>query len=107
MVPPEDDLVAQARGIFQAQVDDLVDRLITRLLPVEAMKRAAFASLVRDLSMARAWIEEAFERDPSISWEKALQQKFSALVSTQKEEVADLMQEHINEKTTSGRYHPR
>lgn len=107
VIPPEDDLVPQARDIFRDEVEDLVDRLISQLLPMGAMKQAAFASLVPDLSMARGWVEEAFDEDPSISWEKALQQKFSALVSAQKEEVADLMREHINEKTTSGRYHPR
>jgi hypothetical protein len=95
VIPPEDDLVLQARGIFGDKVDVLVDRLITRLLPVEAMKRAARASLGPDLSMARGWVQEAFDEDPSISWEKALQQKFSGLVEEHEEDITDLMREHM------------
>ena len=89
------DLVLQARDIFQDQVDDRVDHLISQLLPVEAMKRSARASLEPDLSLARGWIEEAFHRDSSISWEKALQRKFSGLVDEHEEEITDLMREHI------------
>jgi hypothetical protein len=95
VIPPEDDLVLQARDIFQDQVDDRVDHLISQLLPVEAMKRSARASLEPDLSLARGWIEEAFHRDSSISWEKALQRKFSGLVDEHEEEITDLMREHI------------
>lgn len=95
VIPPEDDLLPQARDIFQDQVDDLVDHLISQLLPMGAMKQAAFASLVPDLSMARRWIEEAFHRNSSISWEKALQRKFSGLVNEHEGEVADLMRKHI------------
>jgi len=102
VIPPEDDLVLQARDIFQDQVDALVDHLITRLLPVEAMKQAARASLEPDLAMARGWIEEAFHRNSSVSWEKALQQKFSGLVNEHEEEVTDLMREHIQRNQESG-----
>ena len=96
VIPPEDDLVHQARGIFREEVDDLVDRLISQLLPMRAMKQAAFDSLAPDLSMARGWVEEAFDENPSISWGKALQRKFSGLVNEHEEEISDLMREHIN-----------
>jgi hypothetical protein len=102
VIPPEDDLVPQARGIFRDQVDDRVDHLISQLLPVEAMKQAARASLAPDLSMARGWVEEAFDEDPSISWEKALQRKFSELVDEHEEEITDLMREHIKRTQESG-----
>jgi hypothetical protein len=102
VIPPEDDLVPLARGIFREEVDALVDHLITRLLPVGAMKQAAFASLVPDLSMARGWIEEAFDENPSISWGKALQRKFSELVDEHEEEITELMREHIQRNQESG-----
>lgn len=102
VIPPEDDLEPQARDIFRDQVDDLVDRLISQLLPLGAMKEAAFDSLSPDLSMARGWIEGAFDEDPSISWEKALQRKFSELVNRHEEEVTDLMREHIHRTQRPG-----
>ena len=96
VIPPDNDLVPLARNIFQGQVDALVDNLITRLLPVEAMKRAARASLEPDLAMARGWIEEAFDENPSVSWEKALQRKFSGMVNEHEEEITELMRDHIH-----------
>ena len=102
VIPPEEDLMHQARGIFREEVDDLVDRLISQLLPLGAMKEAAFDSLAPDLSMARGWVEEAFDDNPSISWGKALQRKFSGLVNEHEREVADLMREHISRTQRPG-----
>jgi hypothetical protein len=102
VIPPEDDLVYKARGIFREEVDALVDHLITRLLPVGAMKQAAFDSLVPDLSMARGWIEEAFDENSTIPWGKALQRKFSELVDEHEEEITELMREHIQRNQESG-----
>ena len=102
IIPPEDDLVLQARDIFLDEVGELVDRLISQLLPVEDMKDSAFAYLEPDLSMARGWVEEAFDEDPSISWGKALQLKFSELVNEHEEEITDLMREHIQRTQESG-----
>ena len=108
VIPPEDDLVPQARDIFRDEVDALVDHLITRLLPLEDMKQAARARLEPDLALARGWIEEAFHRNSSISWEKALQRKFSGLVNEQEEEITELMREHIqrNQESGEGEEHP-
>ena len=98
VIPPEDDLLYKAGVIFREETDALVDHLITRLLPVGAMKRAAFDSLVPDLSMARGWIEEAFDENSTIPWGKALQRKFSELVDEHEEKITELMREHISRK---------
>jgi len=102
VIPTEDDLVSQARDIFRDEVEDLVDRLISQLLPLGAMKEAAFDSLAPDLSMARGWVEEAFDENPSISWGKALQRKFSELVDEHEEEITDLMREHLHRTQRPG-----
>lgn len=49
VIPPKAVLAPQARDIFRDEVEDHVDRLISQLLPMGAMKQAAFASLVPDL----------------------------------------------------------
>ncbi|MBM4274123.1 MAG: ATP-binding protein [Deltaproteobacteria bacterium] len=96
VVPPEDHLVPQAEDIFRDQVDDIVDRLITRLLPLEAMKRKVRASLEPDFALTRSCIEQTFEKDPAISWRKALQQDYREQLSKREAEISDLIGRHIH-----------
>jgi hypothetical protein len=105
VIPPDDDLVFHAQDIFQDQVNNLVDRHISRLLSLESMKRAVFRSVSPDLSLSKGWVEEAFDEDRSISWEKALQRKCSEIVNEHEAEVADMLQPMLRAHIRRGQNH--
>jgi hypothetical protein len=75
VIPPDEALLALTEEIYRQEMNRYVEQLLRQLLSLDTLQQE-MAEEFQDqvaLSGARSWIEEAFVRDPCLSWRGALQ----------------------------------
>jgi hypothetical protein len=89
VTPPDDVLPRLARERYRQQMDAWVDRTMSALVSLDAIKASLAEAFESRFPLAEAWdwIEQAFAGDATLSWRAALDVKLRALLWEVSEEV--------------------
>jgi hypothetical protein len=83
VIPPDDVLLRLARELYRQEMGAWVDRTMSELFSLDAIKDSLAEAFESRFSFAeaRAWIERTFAFNPSLSWRAALTHEFRSLLA--------------------------
>jgi len=78
VIPSDEALPKLSDDIFRDELNQHIQDILDDILSVSQIQRDMAEKFKPDHGMAQKWIEEAFERDSSISWKEALRKRFES-----------------------------
>jgi GNAT superfamily N-acetyltransferase len=105
LIPPGDELKRLAEDMYRRLHAGLVDDAIARIVDTESIKESLADSFIEEFSLERArdYIEEAFEKDDSLPWRKALEDRLASRSKDHERDLEEALREKIGEAMKGGR----
>ncbi len=105
LIPPEDELKRLAEDMYRRLHAGWVDDAIARIVDTESIKESLADSFIEEFSLERArdYIEEAFEKDDSLPWRKALEDRLASRSKDHERDLEEVLREKIGEAMKGGR----
>lgn len=98
-IPPAGELKRLAEEMFRRLHAGWVDDAIDRITDTESIKESLADSFIEEFSLeeARDYIEEAFEKDDSLPWRRALEDRLGSISEGCGEALEDALREKIGQ----------
>jgi len=105
LIPPDEELKKRARDIYRDKHAEWVDEMIADMLSLGTLKKELADKFEKDLKLekkARAYIEEAFEKDKTLPWHKALSRRLGEVLREEKtEDLGKAISEELSKRLGS------
>jgi hypothetical protein len=104
LIPPKPVLTDTARTIYRSEVAALVQRVLERLLPIDAITERLQDEVTDDapLDEAQTWIEEAFTTKREQWWRDAMSDKIHDLLWDQMDAITAAVRVALHEAIQAG-----
>lgn len=104
LIPPDEDLDRLVGGIYRDKHAAWVDEVLKGLLGLPALKAALADEFAEKFALpdARRHIEEGFEKDKTLSWREALENKLAAVQEEHAAALKNAVRERIVEAVRGG-----